>query len=537
MRHRKTFNYEKQFQLNGQSIDTVSSDIEAELTSIEVESLNRIRIRLSIEEALLRMREQFGEETEFAARIYYRFSRPVIEIALEDAVFNPLKKEQSGLANWAGSLLTSVGMTPHYSYEGGTNFLRITLRGKRINPVLKMVVAIAIGIGLGLLGSNFMPESAQIVINDMLLEPLFDMWYRVLLAMSGPVIFLMVITNLLNNRHIAEQGGDGRKVVARYFMLSLIAALASMFVGGSFFRPSFANNEMDQETATNLIENLLQIIPENVLSPLIEANTPQILLLAFVLGTALIVIGSRVDRLTNLIRQCNLVAMLMAEWVSKLVPYFAAVLICMQIIARESLVRDLWKAFLTALCVSALFIGVLVTYVSVKMEVSPGILVRKLWKPFSRTLRTGSLEETYGLSEQVCNKDLGIEKNYLSVTLPQGLVLYMPINVIGTLALTVYAASRFEITVTIVWFVVAMVLAVILFVATPPVPGANLLAYIAIFAQLGIASQTLIDAMVFDIVFGIFAAAANLAMLQLDLVIQANSIGLLDKDCLKKDSI
>lgn len=184
-----------------------------------------------------------------------------------------------------------------------------------------------------------------------------------------------------------------------------------------------------------------------------------------------------------------------------------------------------------------LFIGVLVTYVSVKMEVSPGILVRKLWEPFSRTLRTGSLEETYGLSEQVCNKDLGIEKNYLSVTLPQGLVLYLPINVIGTLALTVYAASRFEITVTIVWFVVAMVLAVILFVATPPVPGANLLAYIAIFAQLGIASQTLIDAMVFDIIFGIFAAAANLAMLQLDLVIQADVLGLLDKDRMKKDSI
>ena len=99
MRHRKIFNYEKQFQLNGQSIDTVSSDIEAELTSIEVESLNRIRIRLSIEEALLRMREQFGEETVFAARIYYRFSRPVIEIALDGAVFNPLKKEQSRLTS------------------------------------------------------------------------------------------------------------------------------------------------------------------------------------------------------------------------------------------------------------------------------------------------------------------------------------------------------------------------------------------------------------------------------------------------------
>lgn len=54
-------------------------------------------------------------------------------------------------------------------------------------------------------------------------------------------------------------------------------------------------------------------------------------------------------------------------------------------------------------------------------------------------------------------------------------------------------------------------------------------------AQLGIASQTLIDAMVFDIVFGIFAAAANLSMLQLDLVIQSGFIGLLDKDRLKKE--
>ena len=246
-----------------------------------------------------------------------------------------------------------------------------------------------------------------------------------------------------------------------------------------------------------------------------------------------LVIGSRVDRLTHIIRQCNLVAMLLAEWVSRLVPYFAAILICMQIIANESLIKGLWKAFVLALTVSLLFLGVVLTYVSIRKEVSPGTLVRKLWIPFSKTLRAGSLEEAFGLAEKSCIKELGIESRFASVMLPQGLVLYMPINVIGTLALTVYAAARFEISVTPVWFVVAMVLAVVLFVATPPVPGANLLAYIAIFAQLGIASQTLIDAMVFDIVFGIFASAANLAMLQLELIIQADNIGLLNKERLK----
>ena len=532
--HRKTCHYEKKFQLDGRSIDAVSDDLEAELTNIDVESLNRIRIRLSIEEALLRMRDRFGEEAEFIARIYYRFSRPVIEIEKEGEVFNPLGKIQNDMADWSGSLLTSVGMMPQYSYEKGRNYLRLTLWGKRMNPVLKMIIALATGIICGLIGANFLSESTQLLINDMLLTPLFDLWYRVLLAMSGPVIFLMVITTMLNNRSMAEQGGDSRRIVARYFSFSFFVALVSLAVGEIFFRPDFAQQDLDQNTVTGLIENLFRIVPENIVSPLIEASTPQILLLAFVLGSALIVIGSRVDQLTSLIRQSNLVAMLLAEWISRLVPYFAAVLICMQIITHESLIRGLWKAFLLALCISFLFLGVMVTYASVKKDITPGYLIRKLWKPFIKTLKTGSIESSYGLAEQSSIQSLGIDKHFASTTLPQGIVLYMPVNVIGTLALTVYAASRFEILVTPIWFVVAMILAVILFVATPPVPGANLLAYIAIFAQLGIASQTLIDAMVFDIVFGIFASAANLVMLQLELVNQAGTLGLLDVDRLRK---
>jgi hypothetical protein len=44
----------------------------------------------------------------------------------------------------------------------------------------------------------------------------------------------------------------------------------------------------------------------------------------------------------------------------------------------------------------------------------------------------------------------------------------------------------------------------------------------------------LISAMVFDILFGIFASAANQTMLQLDLIRQADQIGLLDKECLRR---
>ena len=41
--------------------------------------------------------------------------------------------------------------------------------------------------------------------------------------------------------------------------------------------------------------------------------------------------------------------------------------------------------------------------------------------------------------------------------------------------------------------------------------------------------------MIFDILFGIFASAANQTVLQMDLIIQADKIGLLDLKKLRKE--
>ncbi|MBQ1331378.1 MAG: hypothetical protein IIY36_00485, partial [Lachnospiraceae bacterium] len=111
----------------------------------------------------------------------------------------------------------------------------------------------------------------------------------------------------------------------------------------------------------------------------------------------------------------------------------------------------------------------------------------------------------------------------------------MPVNVIGTLMFTMYSAAKYSLAISPGWLIIAVVLSVVLFVATPPVPGANLLAYIIIFGQLGIPGKALIDAMIFDILFGIFASAANQTVLQMDLIIQADKIGLLDLKKLRKE--
>ena len=111
----------------------------------------------------------------------------------------------------------------------------------------------------------------------------------------------------------------------------------------------------------------------------------------------------------------------------------------------------------------------------------------------------------------------------------------MPSSIIGMLSFVIFAALRSGIGITPVWILNAIVFALILLVAAPPIPGVNLLSYVVIVGHLGIGKEYVIVAILFDILFGAFGSAANQMMLQLDMLFQAEHMGLLDRKVLSND--
>ena len=528
--------FDDTFPLNALGIETCSEQIDLLLEQLRVERQNRIRIRFSFEESLLRLRERFGEKESFRLKVSSRFGRPSMQIELAGDVFNPLSKTASELEDWSGSLLTAVGLSPLYSYSGGKNILRLNLPKQGMNAAMKMLIALVLGIVSGMTLQACLSGGAQNALVESFLTPLYDFWVRMLTVLSGPVVFLMVCTSVLNTRTIEEEGGSSRRVFLWYFLLSMLAALLAVFACGAFSRaPLLLEGTLDIDIS-EIWQALLLVMPKDVFSPLMESNTPQILLLAFLLGGGITAVGARAGGLDRLIRQGDAVGLLMTENVSRLVPAFAAILLCMEVISGSLLTfGGLWYVLILAVLVSALLIVGIAFYVSRRKGVKLKVLLKKLWPAFTTAVRTGSLDAGYGKMEQDTISKLGIERHFATVSLPYGLVLLMPVNVIGTLMFTLYAAIRYEVPISAGWLLAAMVLSVVLFVATPPVPGANLLAYIMIFAELQIPSTALIDAMIFDILFGIFASAANQSLLQMELILQADRLGLLDRELLSKE--
>ena len=522
------------FALDAPGIEDCSERLEELLQQLDVERQNRIRIRFSFEEALLRLRDRFGQEQTVELRVNQWLGRTSIQIEAEGEIYNPLSKTEAELEDWSGSLLTAVGLSPLYSYAKGKNILRLNLAHKGMNIGLLLLITMTVGLGLGaLLHAGLPVETQERLIQDVLM-PVYHFWIRVLTVLSGPVVFLMICTSVLNTRTIEEEGGDSKRIVLRYFLFSLLAALIAVFSSGAFSDESFLRGRTLGIDAADYWDALLKIMPENALAPLMESNTPQILLLAFALGSGIAMLGPRTEGLNRLVRQGNAVGLLLTEDVSRCVPFFAGILLCMELISgRMQTFGGMWGVLLLSLLVAGGVTLLVCFYVSRRKGVSFRILLRKLWPSFATAVRSGNLDAGYGRMERSCVEQLGMEAHFARVSLSYGTVLYMPANVIGTLMFSVFAALRYQVEISAGWLLIAMVLSVVLFVATPPVPGANLLAYIMIFAQLQIPSDALIDAMIFDILFGIFASAANQTLLQLELILQADRIGLLDKTKLK----
>ena len=405
-----------------------------------------------------------------------------------------------------------------------------------MNIAVKLLIALVLGITVGLVLRSGLSASAQQGLIDGFLQPLYDFWVRLLSVLSGPVVFLMVCTSVLNTRTIEEEGGSSRKIFLRYFLISLLAALAAVVTAVSFAWADLRSSGALGIDAAEYFKTILKIMPDNIVSPFVESNTPQLLLLAFLLGGGISALGSRAEGLSRLVRQGDAVGLTLTESVSRLAPLFAGIMLCMELLSGSlATFGGIWGILILSVLLSLLAILVVGFYVSKREGVSLRLLLKKLMPAFLTAVRSGTLDAGYGAMERDCIRRLGIEKHFATVSLPYGLVLLMPANVIGTLMFTVFAAMRYQVELSIGWLLVAMVLSVVLFAATPPVPGANLLAYIMIFAQLQIPSAALIDAIIFDILFGIFAAAANESLLQMELILQADRLGLLDLALLRKE--
>lgn len=521
------------YSLSGKDIDACSAFLEDALEAGGVERQNKLRIRLTIEELLLRFREQFGEEHLFQISLSRKLGHPSLTVELEGMNYNPLAEKDDDQEDWNSSVLNTLGIRPQFYYSGNRNTIRISLPTPKMNPVLRMIIAMVLALIVGLLVKSFLPEAAITISGDWM-TPVYDLWTRGLNLISGPVIFFMVVTTMISLKRLSIKGASSKLIVGRYFLISAAIAVFIVVIATLVQHMAVARQPLNSVAMVRFVDFFFQFVPSNIISPFIEANTPQLIFMALMLGVMLNVLRGQVPNLIRIVNQINSVCLLMAEWISYLVPVFTCLLLGMEIVeGRLGMFLRLWMPLVMSIILTAVVLSASIARLSLQKRVPIKTLLAKMKQPFLTALQRGSISASYGETEYSCTRQLGIDREFTQVSLSNGIVLYMPASILGTLVFFVWVASFYQVQVTWGWYAIAALFAAILMEAAPPVPGVSLLVFIVIFQMLDIPDEALIPAMVFDILFGIVSAAANQMLLQVEMVHQADRMGLLNRDMLK----
>jgi len=197
------------------------------------------------------------------------------------------------------------------------------LKAKKIYQQLYFQVIIAIIAGI-LLG-NFYPELGE------KMKPLGDGFIKLLKMIIAPVIFITLTLGIAHMTDLKKVGRIATKAMIYFFTFSTLALIIGLVVGnilhpgsGLNIDPATLSGDISQYQQkahdTTLTGFIMNIIPETLFSPLVGDNILQVLLVAILMGVALVLTKEKSQRITDFLQDLATPIFKIVHMLMKLAP-------------------------------------------------------------------------------------------------------------------------------------------------------------------------------------------------------------------------
>lgn len=477
-----------------------------------------------------------GLDQEIRYRIRKRIDRVECNIYIRADKIDPLEEgrhaEERARQKTIGNVQLNQDTSLSFRYANGCNI--ITIRSARktgSGNILKqpMVQAALGGLILGLLCQQLPEGTNQFIINE-ISTPILSIALGIVSGIMGPVMFVTIVKAVGLLDSIDDLTGLGSKILIRFLTTALCVAAASILVGIVFF-PLFGKGGVDSSPAV-MIELLLDIVPTSLVTPFVENNYPQLVVLALGMGAVLLTLGDRVKGLVDLIEQ-------LAEW---LIGFMNTVLIIMPAVpflsifnlaAKGQISTFLkgWKFIVASYVCMAVIIAIKLLKVSLKCKISIPMLWKKtkpvIMKVFSTASSASALKMTYDMARE----DLGIDPSLSSLWIPLSNGMLDASSTMFFVLAPFFVADLTGMHISIAFLFIVMLLAIELSMANPGLTAG----YTIIFQALGMSAEHVGMFSAFSVVIRNFSAAVCMAYRILEHVEVAWKTGHIDMSYFDKE--
>lgn len=518
------------YKLTGQSIDIISKDIKDVLQKLNLEKRNMLGILLSMEEVMLKWMDELGDNADVVYSVGTRLGKPNISLSVKGSEINPFKDED----DWSNNVLANLGLSPNYTYKNGQNIVNLTLSKPQKNPIMIFVGAVVISIALGILGL-LIPNDIRLSLVEQILNPVYNAFLGMLKAIAIPMVFLGISYGIVSMGDASIFGKIGKKMITRFLGISFLITAVSGGLLCILFKLNYANAGADISQFSTVFQMLLDFLPNGLFTPFVEANALQVIVIAIVIGLALLVLGEKGKYVAKNLEELNSVGIFADELLAKIIPLFVSIIVIQNIWTGDyKEFARAWKPILVYILLIAIFLGISIANVCIKFKVSPVKIIKKLFPTFIIAVTTASTSACFGEYAATLPKDLGVDSKLSTFGSVLGLAFFSPTTAISYLICAYYVAETSGIACSISWIIVAIFISFILSIATPTIPGGAIPMYSVLFLQLGLPNTALAVIITLDVIFDFIATATDKSFIQLELVNQAKSNDLLNIKTLRK---
>ena len=352
-----------------------------------------------------------------------------------------------------------------------------------IQIFIALVLAIIVGLILGEKGAPF--ASSYI-------KPFGTIFLNLIKFIVCPIVLFSIMSGIVSMRDVKKVGSIGLKTVVFYLCTTAIAIIIGLGVAslakGLF--PMIATTDLSYSAnaSTSFMDTIVGIFPSNFVAPLLNANMLQIIVMAILIGFAIVVIGEKRDiKVVEGFLDLNEIFLKCMEMILKLSPIGVFCLLCPVIAQNGSQIIGSLAMVLLVAYICYILHAVLVYSVSVFTMggVSPIKFFKGMMPAIMFAFSSASSVGTLPINMK-CVDELGADKEISSFVLPLGATINMDGTAIYQGVCAVFIAACYGINLTLPQMLTIVLTATLASIGTAGVPGAGMVMLAMVLTSVGL---------------------------------------------------
>ena len=357
---------------------------------------------------------------------------------------------------------------------------------KKLSLAMQIFIALVLAIIAGLLLQNYADFAESYI------KPFGTIFLNLVKFIVVPIVLFSIMSGIISMRDIKKVGSIGLKTIL-YYMCTTAFAITFGLIGGNLFKrlfPVVATTDLTYEAAekTSFMDTIVNIFPSNFVSPMVEANMLQIIVMAILIGFAIILVGEEKNqRVVTACNDLNEVFMKCMEMILKLSPIGVFCLLCPVIAANGATIIGSLAMVLLAAYICYIVHAVVVYSISVKAigGVSPKTFFKEMLPAIMFAFSSASSVGTLPINME-CVEKMGVSSEISSFVLPLGATINMDGTAIYQGVCAIFIASCYGIDLTLPQMLTIILTATLASIGTAGVPGAGMVMLAMVLTSVGL---------------------------------------------------